>query len=179
MTATDAAPLAGTAVLEVTDLVKEFPVGAGFLRRSKQTVKAVSGVSFSVARGETLALGLRIHRFLVDDRDVEALVHATTLINWVDYRQGSMGLVPKSRALTSPAIDPASARSTGWKTARAPGAACADSSVAAAPPVSAPRAAMTVVTPARTSARATSFPMPWVPPVMSATSPVRGRGRKC
>ena len=34
MTATDASALTGTKVLEVTDLVKEFPVGGRFLRRS-------------------------------------------------------------------------------------------------------------------------------------------------
>ena len=43
-------------VLEVTDLVKEFPVGGRFLRKSTTTVKAVSGVSFSVAKGQTLGL---------------------------------------------------------------------------------------------------------------------------
>jgi len=43
-------------ILEVTDLVKEFPVGGRFLRPATATVKAVSGVSFSVAKGETLGL---------------------------------------------------------------------------------------------------------------------------
>jgi oligopeptide/dipeptide ABC transporter ATP-binding protein len=56
MTATDTTAGATTALLEVTDLVKEFPVGGRFLRRSTTSVKAVSGVSFSVARGQTLGL---------------------------------------------------------------------------------------------------------------------------
>jgi oligopeptide transport system ATP-binding protein len=42
-------------VLEVTDLVKHFPVGGPF-RGQKATVKAVDGVSFSIARGEVLGL---------------------------------------------------------------------------------------------------------------------------
>jgi oligopeptide/dipeptide ABC transporter ATP-binding protein len=44
------------ALLEVTDLVKEYPARGGALRGSKATVKAVSGVSFSVAAGRTLGL---------------------------------------------------------------------------------------------------------------------------
>jgi oligopeptide/dipeptide ABC transporter ATP-binding protein len=56
MITTDAAPDTATTLLEVTDLVKEFPVGGRFLRRSTTSVKAVSGVSFSVAQGETLGL---------------------------------------------------------------------------------------------------------------------------
>lgn len=44
-------------VLEVTHLVKEFPVaGEHLIRRSAASVKAVSDVSFVVARGETLGL---------------------------------------------------------------------------------------------------------------------------
>jgi peptide/nickel transport system ATP-binding protein len=43
-------------LLEVCDLVKEFPVSAGFLRRVVGKVHAVSGVSFDLARGETLGL---------------------------------------------------------------------------------------------------------------------------
>jgi oligopeptide/dipeptide ABC transporter ATP-binding protein len=42
-----------TALLEVSDLVKEFPVGSG---RSKGVVQAVSGVSFDLAESETLGL---------------------------------------------------------------------------------------------------------------------------
>jgi len=42
-------------LLEVRDLVKHFPVGAG-LRRSTLSVKAVDGVSFKLHRGETLGL---------------------------------------------------------------------------------------------------------------------------
>jgi peptide/nickel transport system ATP-binding protein len=46
----------GTAVLEVANLVKEFPVTAGLLQRRVASVKAVSGVSFSLALGETFGL---------------------------------------------------------------------------------------------------------------------------
>ena len=45
------------ALLEVTDLVKHFPVTRGIIMRHQiGTVKAVDGVSFSVDRGETVAL---------------------------------------------------------------------------------------------------------------------------
>jgi oligopeptide transport system ATP-binding protein len=43
-------------LLEVTDLVKHYPVRAGVLRRAVGTVHAVDGVSFSLSKGETLGL---------------------------------------------------------------------------------------------------------------------------
>ena len=43
-------------LLEVTDLVKHYPVRGGILRRRVGTVHAVDGVSFSVGVGETLGL---------------------------------------------------------------------------------------------------------------------------
>jgi peptide/nickel transport system ATP-binding protein/oligopeptide transport system ATP-binding protein len=44
------------ALLEVTDLVKQYPVRSGILRRKVGTVHAVDGVSFTVGFGETLGL---------------------------------------------------------------------------------------------------------------------------
>jgi oligopeptide/dipeptide ABC transporter ATP-binding protein len=44
------------ALLEVTDLVKQYPVRSGVLRRKVGTVHAVDGVSFTVGVGETLGL---------------------------------------------------------------------------------------------------------------------------
>jgi peptide/nickel transport system ATP-binding protein/oligopeptide transport system ATP-binding protein len=44
------------ALLEVTDLVKQYPVRSGLLQRKAGTVHAVDGVSFSLQTGETLGL---------------------------------------------------------------------------------------------------------------------------
>jgi oligopeptide/dipeptide ABC transporter ATP-binding protein len=46
----------GDALLSVTDLVKHFPVQSGSLRRTRDVVHAVDGVSLEVRRGETLGL---------------------------------------------------------------------------------------------------------------------------
>ena len=46
----------GDPLVEVRDLVKEFPLGGGLLRRRGGSVSAVSGVSFSVPRGGTFGL---------------------------------------------------------------------------------------------------------------------------
>lgn len=44
-------------LLEVRDLVKHFPVtGSSFLKRNEEMVRAVDGVSFDLAEGETLGL---------------------------------------------------------------------------------------------------------------------------
>jgi oligopeptide/dipeptide ABC transporter ATP-binding protein len=52
-----AAPVRQAPVLEVRDLVKHFPVSRGLIRRKViGLVRAVEGVSFEIARGETLAL---------------------------------------------------------------------------------------------------------------------------
>jgi oligopeptide transport system ATP-binding protein len=47
---------AGDAVLQVTDLVKYYPIRRGVLRRQVGDVKAVDGVTFDLRRGETLGL---------------------------------------------------------------------------------------------------------------------------
>jgi oligopeptide/dipeptide ABC transporter ATP-binding protein len=52
---TDEAP-SGHPLLRVTDLVKEFPVTGGVLRRQVGLVKAVSGVSFDIDRHQTLGV---------------------------------------------------------------------------------------------------------------------------
>ncbi len=43
-------------LVEVSDLVKHFPIRGGILQRQVATVQAVDGVSFSIRRGETLGL---------------------------------------------------------------------------------------------------------------------------
>jgi oligopeptide transport system ATP-binding protein len=54
---TEAAAQGGAPLLEVTDLVKHFPIKRGILiDREVDQVKAVDGVSFRVERGETLGL---------------------------------------------------------------------------------------------------------------------------
>ena len=51
------APVLQVPVLEVQDLVKHFPVSRGLIRRKViGLVRAVEGVTFEIARGETLAL---------------------------------------------------------------------------------------------------------------------------
>jgi oligopeptide/dipeptide ABC transporter ATP-binding protein len=45
-----------SAILEVRDLKKHFPIRSGLLQRSRGTVFAVDGVSFTIAPGETLGL---------------------------------------------------------------------------------------------------------------------------
>ena len=45
-----------TPLLSVRDLEKHFPLKTGFFRRTTGTVRAVNGVSFDVARGETLGV---------------------------------------------------------------------------------------------------------------------------
>jgi oligopeptide/dipeptide ABC transporter ATP-binding protein len=45
-----------SAVLEVRDLKKHFPIRRGLFQRSRGTVFAVDGVSFTIAAGETLGL---------------------------------------------------------------------------------------------------------------------------
>ncbi|HET6550604.1 MAG TPA: dipeptide ABC transporter ATP-binding protein [Solirubrobacter sp.] len=54
--AQDAKRAPGDAIMEVRDLVKHFPIHAGFLRRQVGAVQAVDGLSFDVMRGETLGL---------------------------------------------------------------------------------------------------------------------------
>jgi oligopeptide/dipeptide ABC transporter ATP-binding protein len=55
----DRAPAPGTdgaVLLDIRGLVKEFPITSGILQRKTGSVKAVSGVSFSVDAGETFGL---------------------------------------------------------------------------------------------------------------------------
>jgi oligopeptide/dipeptide ABC transporter ATP-binding protein len=47
---------AGRTLLEVNDLKKHFALGGGLFGQSKRVLKAVDGLSFTVARGETLSL---------------------------------------------------------------------------------------------------------------------------
>src|SRR3970040_796771 len=43
-------------LVEIRDLVKEFPVGGGVLQRQVATVRAVAGVDLDIVKGETLGL---------------------------------------------------------------------------------------------------------------------------
>ncbi|MDK1019066.1 MAG: ABC transporter ATP-binding protein [Actinomycetota bacterium] len=45
-----------TPLIEIKDLVKEFPVKGGLLQRTVATVNAVSGVNLTIRRGETVGL---------------------------------------------------------------------------------------------------------------------------
>jgi peptide/nickel transport system ATP-binding protein/oligopeptide transport system ATP-binding protein len=54
--AREQSPAPGEPLMEVRDLVKHFPIHAGFVRRQVGAVQAVDGVSFDVLRGETLGL---------------------------------------------------------------------------------------------------------------------------
>ena len=53
---TGVAEPSGDTIMEVRDLVKHFPIRAGFLQRQVGAVQAVDGISFDVFRGETLGL---------------------------------------------------------------------------------------------------------------------------
>jgi peptide/nickel transport system ATP-binding protein/oligopeptide transport system ATP-binding protein len=54
--ATARRPLAGPPLIEVTDLVKHFPIRGGVLQRTVNVVQAVDGVNLTIRRGETLGL---------------------------------------------------------------------------------------------------------------------------
>ena len=77
----DAAPL-----VRATDLAKTFDVSAPWLnrvleRQPRQLLRAVDGVSFDIARGETLALvGLRLNRPVASYRVALAAIIARPLV---------------------------------------------------------------------------------------------------
>ena len=52
----DPRPESTQPLLSVRDLTKHFPLKTGFFRRTTGAVRAVDGVSFDVARGETLGI---------------------------------------------------------------------------------------------------------------------------
>ncbi len=57
MTEQSTAAANGTALMEVTDLIKHFPVkSSGIVRRVIGQVQAVDGINFTIDRGEALGL---------------------------------------------------------------------------------------------------------------------------
>ena len=57
LTAAEPLPATQRPLIELRDVVKEFPVqSSGLFRRSRERVQAVSGISLDIRRGETLAL---------------------------------------------------------------------------------------------------------------------------
>lgn len=50
------AAFSGAPILDVQDVVREYPTSGGGFRGAKRTVKAVSGVSFALGKGETFGL---------------------------------------------------------------------------------------------------------------------------
>jgi len=90
------------ALLEITDLVKHYPVRSGVLRRSVGTVHAVDGVSFSLSVGERSALS-RIRLRQIDvARSVLRLVEPTSGSIRID---GETSRVSARRAASAPALN--------------------------------------------------------------------------
>jgi oligopeptide transport system ATP-binding protein len=73
-----------TAALEVTDLVKEYPIRGGLFRRQVGAVQAVSGVSFSIQKGQTLGL--------VGESGCGKTTIGRTIVRLVDATSGSVKL---------------------------------------------------------------------------------------
>ena len=67
-----AAAGAGETLMEVRDLVKHFPIRAGFFQRQVGAVQAVDGVSFDVMRGRDARARGRVGLRQVDDRAAAA-----------------------------------------------------------------------------------------------------------
>ena len=77
-------PELGEVLLEVTDLVKDFPITKGFLRRQIGSVSAVAGVSFSIRKGETVGL--------VGESGCGKTTVAKLIVGLEDTTAGSMSL---------------------------------------------------------------------------------------
>ncbi len=79
---------AGRTLLEVNDLKKHFSLGGGLFGRSTRVLKAVDGLSFTVARGETLSLVGRIRLRQVHRRQgADAPLRARPPARWCSTGQ--------------------------------------------------------------------------------------------
>ena len=75
-------PVLEVPVLQVEGLVKHFPIHGGLLQRRVGAVKAVDGVSFTIARGETLGL--------VGESGCGKSVTAKTVMKLIDMPPGKI-----------------------------------------------------------------------------------------
>ncbi|GAA2066144.1 ABC transporter ATP-binding protein [Catenulispora yoronensis] len=92
----------GEVLLEVTDLVKDYPITKGLLRRQIGTVSAVAGVSFTIRKGETVGL--------VGESGCGKTTVAKLLVGLEESTGGSMVFGGPGKGVDMAAVKPAKRR---------------------------------------------------------------------